>query len=160
MTVPDDQTHPLAPTQDEPHNIKTPSIEALPQHGENVPGSVRLLQTPVAFSVTSEESLTRTVPFHTEVLYTNLKLSGFKGRIAEAYRTVFRDIQKPGANITTQTTLREDMQRMRPLSPVLEEKLTELIALTEVALYSTQEPDEKTVARSEQLAKEIRQNMH
>jgi hypothetical protein len=89
----------------------------------------------------------------------SLELTGLKYRVTAAYKDGFHSIQKSGYKTPSHTTLREDLKMAGPLPPVVSQKFSELVSLTEAVLYSGQEPDEETAAKAEQLANDIRNNL-
>jgi hypothetical protein len=84
--------------------------------------------------------------------YFRHEFTGRKGRIVNAYRERLKAIMQEGKEMMPQTTLREYSQSLEgKVDGETLMRLLELTRLTEMALYSQQEPDQELVERAEKL---------
>jgi hypothetical protein len=88
------------------------------------------------------------------------KLTAIKSRILSAYRSGLSVVEKiTGIIMAPHITLREFLKMANLPSPTVTERFTELTAITESTLYSAQEPPKDTVARAEELAATIKEEL-
>jgi hypothetical protein len=89
------------------------------------------------------------------------KLTGIKGQVLSAYRSVLAAVENiTGVIMSPDITLREFLKIVRLPSPAANERFTELTAITESTLYSAYSPRKDTAARAEELAANIEEELH
>ena len=89
------------------------------------------------------------------------KPTGIKGRILSAYRSGLAAVERiTGVIMAPDSTLREFLTIARMPSPPARERFAELTAITESTLYSVQSPQQETATRAEELATNIKEELH
>lgn len=141
------QVLPLIQTlqQEEPKTI-LPAVQVLEQQRPNAI-SQKIAEDPgTQIAAIKPEALKADIPQN--------DFSGRRARIIKAYQRRFKALILERREMTPQTTLREYAQGLEgKLDRETLVKLTELTRLTEMALYSRQEPDQDLVERAEKLDK-------
>jgi hypothetical protein len=88
-------------------------------------------------------------------------LTGIKGRILSAYRVGLEAVETiSGIFMAPNVTLREFLKTVTLLPPTAIGQFAELTAIAESALYSDYRPHEDTATRAEQLAINIKEELH
>jgi len=89
------------------------------------------------------------------------RLTGIKGQVLSTYRSVITVIEKiSGVIMSPDITLREFLKIASLPSPTATNRFAELTAIAESALYSAYRPRKDTAARAEELAANIKEELH
>ena len=88
------------------------------------------------------------------------KLTGIKGQVLSAYRSVLATVEKiSGVIMSPDITLREFLKTANLPSPTTTDRFSELTAITESTLYSARSPQKTTATRAEELAANIKEEL-
>jgi len=88
------------------------------------------------------------------------KLTGIKGQVLSAYRSVLTTVEKiSGVIMSPDITLREFLKIANLPSPTTTDRFSDLTAITESTLYSAYSPQKDTATRAEELAANIKEEL-
>lgn len=88
------------------------------------------------------------------------KLTGIKGQVLSAYRSVIAAVEKiNGVIMSPDVTLREFLKIAQLRSPTANALFAELTTIAETTLYSAYSPQQDTAARAEELAANIKEEL-
>ena len=88
------------------------------------------------------------------------ELTGIKGQVSSAYRSVITAVEKiTGVIMSPDITMREFLKMAHLPSPAATDRFTELTSITETTLYSAYSPRKDTAARAQELAVNIKEEL-
>ncbi|MCK4273610.1 MAG: hypothetical protein KAW90_01865, partial [Dehalococcoidales bacterium] len=88
------------------------------------------------------------------------KLTGIKGQVLSAYRSVLATVEKiSGVIMSPDITLREFLKTAQLPSPTATDRFAELTTITESTLYSAYSPQQDTAAKAAELATNIKEEL-
>ena len=101
------------------------------------------------------------LPAMTAVPVPKPRFTGFKGRILSAYYSGLEVVEKiTGIDMAPNITLREFLKMTTLLAPTNTGPFAELTFLTETTLYANYNPNEEAATKAEQLATDIKKELH